>query len=63
VAILLRVGGQVLARQGHGVFIAVRRRLLFVPANHWLPEAAVADVLKAANLTDDQFLELREVAH
>ncbi|HTQ47957.1 MAG TPA: hypothetical protein VMI75_34605 [Polyangiaceae bacterium] len=63
VAILLRVGGRVLARHGHGSFIVIRRRLLFVPAMHWLPEAALADALRLANLTDERFVELRADAH
>jgi hypothetical protein len=63
VAILLRVGGRVLASPDHGVFMAIRRRLLFLPAIHWLPEAALADALRLANLTDDQFMELRAAAH
>jgi hypothetical protein len=62
VAIILKAGGRLLARQGYGVFIAVRRRLLFVPATHWLPELALADALRVANLTDEQFLELRAAA-
>jgi hypothetical protein len=43
--------------------MAIRRRLLFLPAIHWLPEAALADALRMANLTDDQFMELRAAAH
>jgi len=53
----------VLARHGHGIFMVIRRRLLFVPAMHWLPELAVADALRLANLTDERFLELRAATH
>ena len=63
VAVLLKVGGRVLAQHGHGLFIVIRRRLLFVPAAHWLPEAALADALRVANLTDERFAELRAAAH
>jgi len=63
VAILLKVGGRVLAEHGHGLFIVIRRRLLFVPAGHWLPEAALADALRVANLTDERFAELRAASH
>jgi hypothetical protein len=63
VEVLLKVGGRVLARHGHGLFIVIRRRLLFVPAAHWLPEAALADVLRLANLTDERFVELCAAAH
>jgi hypothetical protein len=63
VAVILRAGGRVLARHGHGIFIVIRRRLLFVPATHWLPEVAVLDALRLANLTDEQFVELRAAMH
>jgi hypothetical protein len=52
----------VLAEHGSGVFIVIRRRLLFVPAAHWLPEAALADALRLANLTEERFAELRATA-
>jgi len=63
VAVLLKVGGRVLAEHGHGLFIVIRRRLLFVPAAHWLPEAALVDALRVANLTDEQFAKLRAASH
>lgn len=59
VTTLVRAGGRVLARQEHGVFVAVRRHLVFVPATWWVSAAVLADSLRAARLTPERFLELR----
>ncbi|HEX8796916.1 MAG TPA: hypothetical protein VF765_38455 [Polyangiaceae bacterium] len=59
VATLVRAGGRVLARQEHGVLLAIRRRLVFVPSASWVSEAVLADSLRAARLTPESFRELR----
>lgn len=56
---LVRAGGRVLARQGHGVLVDIRRHLVFVPATRWVTDRALADALKAAGLTLERFLDLR----
>ncbi len=61
-ATLVRAGGRTVARQGHGVLVSIRRRLVFVPATHWVPEEALADVLRSAGLTPERFAELRAEA-
>lgn len=63
VSVLVHAGGRVLARQGHGVIVAIQRRLVFVSSTFWVAEAALADALRAARLTPERFLELRAAAH
>ena len=49
-----------LAQQGHGVLLAIQRHLVFVSSTLWVEERALADALRAARLTPERFLELRE---
>jgi len=60
-AVLLAAGGHVLARQAHGVFVDIRKHLVFLPPTGWVSDATLADALRAANLTLERFLELRGV--
>lgn len=59
VDVLLRSGARLLSRQGHGVLLKVRKRLVFIPATPRVPEPTLADALRHAGLTPEQFLELR----
>ncbi len=59
VATLVASGARVLSRQGHGVLLKVRQRLVFVPATYSVPEATLDDALRAAGITPQRFLEIR----
>lgn len=58
IAVLIRAGGCVLSRQGHGVLLKVRHHLVFIPATPRVPECTLADALRTAGLTPARFLEL-----
>lgn len=60
VATLVASGARVLSRQGHGVLLKVRERLVFVPATYSVPQATLDDALRAAGITPQRFLEIRE---
>lgn len=60
VATLVASGARVLSRQGHGVLLKVRERLVFVPATYSVPEATLDDALRAAGITPQRFLQIRE---
>lgn len=59
VTVLLRAGARVLSRQPHGVLLKVRQRLVFIAATPRVPESTLADALRTAGMTPEQFLELR----
>jgi hypothetical protein len=59
VRIVLALGGRVIARPLHGVLLEVRRHLMLVPSTHFVAEAALVDVLRAAGLSRARFEELR----
>lgn len=59
VAALVAAGGHVLAQQAHGVMVAIRKRLVFVPPSHWVSEATLRDALLTAGLSTERFLALR----
>ncbi len=59
VKVLLRAGACVLSRQGHGVLLKVRQRLVFIPATPRVTDATMADALRTAGITPAHFLELR----
>jgi hypothetical protein len=59
VSVLLRGGARVISRQLHGVLLKVRQRLVFIPATPRVPESTLADALRTAGLTPEQFVELR----
>lgn len=62
IATLVLAGGCVLARQAHGVLLAINRRLVFVSSPRWVADAVLADALRAARLTPERFVELRASA-
>jgi hypothetical protein len=66
-AILLRSGGLLVARQVHGDLLAVRKHLVFVRRNAFLPAADVRDALRISGLTHTRVLqilvELRHLRH
>lgn len=62
IATLVRAGGRVLARQAHGVLLAIHKHLVFVSSTLWVAEEALSDALRAARLTPERFLELRASA-
>jgi hypothetical protein len=60
IAVLLKMGGRVLARPPHGQLLEVRRRLVFVPSTLFVPDLALADALRSAGLSPTRFQELRD---
>lgn len=58
-AILVASGARVLSRQGHGVLLKVRQRLVFVPVTYSVSEWTLTDALRAAEITPQRFLEIR----
>jgi hypothetical protein len=56
--VLLRSGARLVARQGHGDLLEVRRHLVFVRGSQVLPSADLVDALRMAAITPARFLEM-----
>lgn len=58
VAVLLALGAVILARQEHGTFVGLDRRLVFVRKTRGLDAGELADISRAARLTPARFEQL-----
>jgi len=58
IAALMMSGGKIVSRQGHGTFVTLDRRLVFVRHSAALQAAELVDLLRAAGITAATLAEL-----
>jgi hypothetical protein len=56
--VLLRLGGRLVAHEGHGDFLAIRHHLVFVRSATFVEQRELWDVLRAAGVTASELQDV-----